>query len=85
MRINGKANIVYAAACVGIVYNPRSNVQKFFGGQILDNVSSKQLGKDTKFHTEEISCIAMCPERRYVASGQLGMKPWVFIWDSYEL
>lgn len=82
MRINNKGQIVYTAGCVGIVYKTEMNIQKFYGGEIIEE-TNHQLGKDIKYHTEEINCIAICPERRFIASGQVGMKPWVFIWNSY--
>ena len=83
MEINYKGNIVYTAGWISIVYNTDKNKQKFFGGGLIDD-SYKKLGKDIKFHTDEINCITLCPQRRLAATGQIGMKPWVFIWETVK-
>ena len=65
------------------MYNTDKNKQKFFGGGLIDD-SYKKLGKNIKFHTDEINCITLCPQRRLAATGQIGMKPWVFIWETVK-
>jgi len=81
MELNSKGHVVYTAGCLGIVYKINSNTQKFFGGELIDD-SHQRLGKDIKYHTDEINCLTLCPDKKLCASGQIGMKPWVFIWKT---
>jgi microtubule-associated protein-like 6 len=36
-------------------------------------------------HDDDITCLAVAPDRRVVASGQLGKDPCVLVWDSVDL
>ena len=36
-------------------------------------------------HDDDITCLALAPDRRVAASGQLGKDPCVLVWDSVSL
>lgn len=44
--------------------------------------TKKKTRKDETSHTDDICCVAMDKQRQYVASGQVGFRPLLFIWDS---
>lgn len=67
-------NLLYPMAALGIIFNPNTNSQTFFGG--------KALGKTTNQHDDDILCLAVSTDRRKVATGQLGVKPKLFIWSA---
>eukprot|EP00826_Nyctotherus_ovalis_P045422 TRINITY_DN5031_c0_g1_i4.p1 TRINITY_DN5031_c0_g1~~TRINITY_DN5031_c0_g1_i4.p1 ORF type:complete len:629 (-),score=192.32 TRINITY_DN5031_c0_g1_i4:135-2021(-) len=70
--------IVYFAAAVGVVLDPATNAQRFFGGI---GISSSMQGL-IKQHSNKIMCMAIDSSRRYVATGQIGKYPSLFIWDA---
>jgi len=55
-------------------------------GVVYDTANKTQ--KHFKGHSEDITCVAMHPDRRYIATGQLDPKgaetPFVCIWDSCD-
>lgn len=69
-------NLVYPMAALGVILNPNTNSQTFFGG--------KTLGKTTNQHDDDILCLAVSNDRRKVATGQLGVKPKLFIWSAED-
>jgi len=71
---NEEAKLVYPLASLGIVMDPKTNTQTFFGG--------KPLGKDTNQHDDDIICLAISHDRKRVVTGQTGEKPKIFIWDA---
>jgi len=70
--------VAYFSAAVGIVLDPQNNAQRFFGGI---GISSKPQGIIVQ-HTHKIVCMAIDSSRRYVATGQIGKYPSVYIWDT---
>jgi HELP motif len=58
MFLNKDGHLVYNAAAVGVVYDPVLHAQKFFRG----------------YHTDDITCIAMSPDGRMVATGEMGAR-----------
>lgn len=58
---------VYFAAAVGIVYDIDTHTQKFFRG----------------YHTDDIQCLAIHPnpKEKMVATGQIGKRPLIFLWN----
>ncbi|CAM9399079.1 unnamed protein product [Ascophyllum nodosum] len=66
---NCKGEIVYPAACVGVVMTK----------------ATKPKHHETKFHlehTEAITCLTVHPDRDHIATGQEGPSPIVLVWSS---
>lgn len=68
-------------AALGVILDPASNTQKFFGGGKCES-SSKQESNDLKCHTDDLMCVAMNSEGTMAASGQNGKSPACFTWDA---
>lgn len=71
---SSNGNLLYPMGAMGVILNPATNSQTFFGG--------KALGKTTNQHDDDILCLAVSADRRKVATGQLGVKPKLFIWSA---
>lgn len=71
--------IVYCAAALGIVLDPATNTQQFFGG---GSISSKGKASIVEQHDDDIISLAISPDRKYVATGQVGAKPTMYVWDA---
>lgn len=67
--------IVYMTAALGIVLNTETNVQKFFGGGEVGTVSG---------HDDDVTAIAIHPDRTLVVTGQIGKNPRICVWDSRD-
>lgn len=68
--------IVYNVAALGVVLDIKSNTQKFFGGgQVLK-------GAQEKHHDDDIICLSISPDRQFVATGQVGAKPSLYVWST---
>ncbi len=80
---NGNNQAVYMTAALGIILDPASNTQKFFGGGQVEN-TSKMTANDTNGHTNDITALAISDCRSKVATGQVGSSPAAFVWDSSE-
>jgi WD40 repeat protein len=70
--------LVYNAAALGISHDIGSNTQTFFGGGML----SKKAKLEVVGHDDDILCLAISPDRKCVATGQVGPKPTLCIWDA---
>ncbi|KAA8518995.1 hypothetical protein F0562_016231 [Nyssa sinensis] len=68
---NSKANCVYLAGCVVVVYNIDSGTQSHL---IVSNRMPKPL-----------SCVAISQDGSFVAAGESGHQPAVLIWDAATL
>ncbi len=73
---NGK--VVFNVAALGVILDPKSNTQAFFGGGTLSKSTKAVLDQ----HDDDIICLAISPDRKYVATGQVGAKPALYIWDT---
>ena len=67
------SEIVYMAAAVGINLNTASNSQKFMGGGEE---------RQAKGHGDDITALAICPNRQYVATGETGKNPKIIVWNA---
>ena len=67
------SEIVYMAAAVGIVLNTDSNTQKFFGAGYT---------KTADGHSDDITALAIAPDRKTIATGEVGKNPKICVWDS---
>ena len=65
LKYNIAGDIVYNAACVGVIFDKKSRSQKF-----------------NAHHTDECICLAISPDRRFIATGQVGLRPTIVVWDS---
>ena len=43
---------------------------------------AKNVSDDTFSHTDDITALTISADRKYVATGQVGPAPAVFVWDS---
>ena len=78
---NADGQAVYMTAALGVILDPASNTQKFFGGGEVEN-TAKNVAKDQNHHTDDVMAIRVCPERRVAVSGQVGSSPTIFKWDA---
>lgn len=60
-------------AALGVVLDKQTNTQKFFGGKEI---------KDTTSHNDDITALAVSPDRKIVATGQVGKNPIICIWNA---
>ena len=72
---------VYMTAALGVVLDPASNTQKFFGGGEVAQ-TAKNVANDMSGHTDDVMCVSINPDRTTAVSGQVGSKPTIFTWDS---
>ena len=70
------SEIVYMAAAVGIVLDTQANTQKFMGAG--DD-------KTAKGHSDDISALAIHPNRKTVATGEVGKNPKIIVWNSDDM
>ncbi len=68
-------------AALGVILDPRTNTQKYFGGGQVD-LKAKNVANDNDSHTNDVSAITISSDRQFVASGQVGSAPVAFLWDS---
>jgi|LakMenEpi03Aug12_release.lakeMendotaPanAssembly.Ray.scaffolds.fasta_scaffold900725_1 hypothetical protein len=69
------------AAALGIIHDIDSNTQKFIGGKQTPMVPKTE-GDQLSHHRDDILCLAMTNDRTKVATGEIGPKPSVIIWDA---
>lgn len=66
--------LVYMLAALGIVLDYGSNTQKFFGGKSSKEPKALQ-------HDDDILALALSPDRKLCATGQIGAVPKLFVWN----
>ena len=71
LRYTAKGEVCYPAAALGIVYNPK--------------VSSKGRQRFFDMHTDDVLSLAMHPQGKVVATGEIGRTPKIIVWDSDTL
>ena len=65
--------VVYMTAAIGVVLNKRTNTQKIFGAG---------LSSSTTGHTDDITSLAIHPDRDTIATGEVGKNPKICIWKA---
>ena len=78
---NANDCLVYTTAALGVIYDPKSHSQMYFGGGEVED-KAKNVSNDTHCHTDDIMCLAVCPEGKVALSGQNGSAPVAFLWDA---
>ena len=81
-QFNDRGVPVYPAAAIGIIYDYNEMKQTYFGGGKTEKGGRKQDDESKDIHTDDITALCVSTNRKMVASGQNGLKPLVFIWDS---
>ena len=74
--ITADNQLVYMVAAIGVVLNPTSNTQSFFGGGMVASG-----GKVPPQHDDDILCLGISPDRKLAVTGQVGAQPKLFVWD----
>ena len=77
VRYTREGRVAYMAAAVGVVLDPASNTQQFFGGQAV--AAGQHSGRQC--HTDDILCLAISRDRSLVATGQVGSRPALIVWS----
>ena len=72
--LSDSGKLVYMLAALGIVLDYGSNTQKFFGGKSSKEPKALQ-------HDDDVLALALSPDRKLCATGQIGAIPKVFVWD----
>lgn len=70
------STIVYPAAAVGIVMDTKTLKQQFMGSGNT---------KTANGHTDDITCLAVSPDKKLAATGSLGKQPLLLVWDINSL
>eukprot|EP01022_Parablepharisma_sp_SALTPOND_P026492 TRINITY_DN641_c0_g1_i1.p1 TRINITY_DN641_c0_g1~~TRINITY_DN641_c0_g1_i1.p1 ORF type:complete len:759 (-),score=97.78 TRINITY_DN641_c0_g1_i1:138-2414(-) len=78
LHYNSKGKVVYNVAALGVVLDPKTNTQSFFGGGTISRSTKASLDQ----HDDDIICLGISPDRRYAVTGQVGAKPTIYIWDT---
>lgn len=68
-------------AALGVVLDPNSNTQKFFGGNPAETAHKSKANNETQ-HTDDILALAITNDRKTVVTGQVGSAPVLFTWDA---
>lgn len=66
LRYTKAGEIVYSSAALALVYSEADHAQRLFAGH----------------HRDDIISLAVSPCGRYVATGERGRRPAVFVWDA---
>jgi microtubule-associated protein-like 6 len=74
-------------------YKARNNVRFLRDGSIAYHVAGLGIVLDPETHTqrhfdkhsEEVTAIAFAPDRRTVATGEIGKRPKIFVWDGISM
>jgi hypothetical protein len=78
---NASGKAVYMTAALGVILDPVSNTQRFFGGGQTD-LKSKKLANDNDHHTDDVSALSISSDRNYAVTGQIGSAPVAFLWNA---
>jgi WD40 repeat protein len=73
------------AAALGVVQDISNNTQKFFGGLEKDKMQ-KKYENHWPVHQDDIADLSVCQgQRNIVATGEVGKKSTIHVWDSNTL
>ena len=68
-------------AAVGVVLDQETNTQKIFGGKPVK--AGMHTGR--AFHNDDITTLTVSRDRTLVATGQVGSRPVLIVWNSVDL
>jgi len=80
-RYNAKGEAVYMVACLGVVMDPATEKQRFYGGGKVE-MESKADADQSAFHRDDIQCLDMSLDRKTVVTGQVGKSPSIHVWNA---
>ena len=81
VRYNPEGKVVYMTAAVGVVLDQETNTQKIFGGKPVK--AGMHTGR--AFHNDDITTLTVSRDRTLVATGQVGSRPVLIVWNSVDL
>ena len=64
------------AAAVGITLDTQANTQKFMGAGFT---------KEANGHSDDITALAIHPDRKTIATGEVGKNPKIIVWNSDDM
>jgi hypothetical protein len=67
--------VVYHAAAVGVCYDKEARSQRF----ITDDPQSEGVAEG---NTDDILCMARHPNKVVFATGEIGLRPKIIVWDA---
>ncbi|KAK3267854.1 hypothetical protein CYMTET_23613 [Cymbomonas tetramitiformis] len=70
--------IAYPAAAFGVCYDPATNTQRF----ITDDPESDDVAEG---NTDDILCMARHPNKTVFATGEIGRRPKIIVWDATNM
>jgi microtubule-associated protein-like 6 len=70
---SGANEIAYMAAAVGITLNTSANTQRFMGAGE---------SKTANGHTDDITALCIHPDKKHIATGEVGKNPKVIVWST---
>jgi len=76
LHFTASNKITYCAASIGITLDPQSNTQTFFASGYSTKDSTK------RYHDNDVVCLSINPDRKLVATGQVGLRPILNIWEA---
>lgn len=75
LYFTASGKVVYCVASLGVILDPSSNTQSFFAGGQSTKTNTK------RYHDNDIVCLSVSPDRKFAATGQVGARPVINIWD----
>ena len=81
-QFNTEGHAVYPTAALGVVFDYKNTKQKYFGGGLTDFGGRKQDDESKDGHSDDVTALCLSHSRKWVASGQNGQKPLIFLWDA---
>jgi len=77
LHYNAQGDAVYHTAAVGVVLKRKAEEAAAFGGGAPRFEQAYHTG-----HTDDVLCLALSPCRRFAATGEVGARPVVRVWDA---
>lgn len=80
-RWSADGKVVYMTAALGVVLDPKSGKQAFYGGKQV-TMEAKRGADETDFHRDDILSLDLSVDRKLVVTGQAGKTPSVHVWNA---
>eukprot|EP01038_Epipyxis_sp_PR26KG_P014953 gene14953-20114_t len=82
--ISGDQRIIFPAAAVVVIMDYLSQSNANYDDNDVKNENEKQQSFFTG-HTEDVTCLSIHPDKRIIASGQIGREGMILIWNSSKI